>query len=296
MTEEHFDGVEPQRGLRALSDDYDGFILDQWGVLHDGTHPYAGAAECLMRLRRAGKRIVVLSNSGKREADNVRLMTRLGFGSDQYDRFVAAGEHAREAIVARADDFHRKLGRRCFAFTRDGDRVLLEGIGLELVERVDEAEFLVVLGNDSPRRTLGDYEHELRAGIARGLPMVCANPDLWRFSAHGMIEAAGVLARRYEALGGAVFYHGKPHPAIYAACLEALGGCKRDRVLAVGDSLEHDVLGAARVGIDCALIAGGVHAEALGVRWGDLPAPAALRDLLKNAAARPRYVLPAFVW
>jgi HAD superfamily hydrolase (TIGR01459 family) len=296
VTVEDYDGVRALAGFRALADTYDGFIIDQWGVLHDGTQPYAGAAECLSQLRASGKRIVVLSNSGKREAENIRLMARLGFDAALYDRFISAGENARQAIATRADAFHRALGRRCFAITRDGDQALLEGIGLDLVDRVEAAEFLAVLGNDSPRRVLADYEGELQAGIARELPMVCANPDLWRFSAHGMIEAAGVLARRYEALGGAVFYHGKPYPAIYDACFEALRGCDRERILAVGDSIEHDVLGATRVGVACALIAGGVHAQELRVRWGDLPAGPAWRALIANAVARPQYLLPAFIW
>ncbi|MEO8442616.1 MAG: TIGR01459 family HAD-type hydrolase [Betaproteobacteria bacterium] len=291
-----FGGVIALPGFGELARAYDGFILDQWGVLHDGTRPYAGAAECLARLRAAGKRIVVLSNSGKREAENVSLMARMGFEPCLFDRFVSAGEDARRAIETRANAFHRGLGSRCYVFTRDGDHALLEGIGLELVESVDAAEFLVVLGSDSPRRGCADYEPELVAGISRKLPMICANPDVWRFSAHGMIEAAGVLARRYQALGGMVFYHGKPYPAIYDACFDALAGCARERILAVGDSIEHDVLGAARVGLACALIAGGVHAGELGVRWGELPTLLDFNHLMAGACAKPAYLLPAFAW
>lgn len=298
----HFDstpgdygGVTPALGMAALIEAFDGLLLDQWGVLHDGSRPYPGARECLTRARAAGKRIVVLSNSGKRENYNRELMARMGFAPGLFDRILCAGEEARRAIAAPADEFHRALGRRCFAFTRDRDTAVLHGIGIELVQRVEAADFLVVLGSDSPRRVLADYEPELAAARERDLPMVCANPDLWRFTPQGMIEAPGVLARRYEALGGRVFYHGKPYPAIYAACLEALG-CAPERVLAVGDSLEHDVLGAHRVGIACALVAGGVHAVELGVDWGAMPRPDALRRVLAGAPAVPDYLLPAFVW
>lgn len=283
-------------GVSALIDRYDGFIIDQWGVLHDGTTPYPNAAECLRRLRAAGKRIVILSNSGRREADNVRLMTSMGFAADSYDRFISAGEDARAALIARTDSFHRALGVRCYAFTRDDDRSLLDGIGLEFVDRIDDAEFLALIGTDSPRRDLVDYEPELRQAIARRLPMICANPDLLRLSPRGMIEAPGVLARHYEALGGEVFYHGKPHPAIFRSCLAALHGCAPDHVIAIGDSIEHDILGAARAGVPSALIAGGVHAPALELRWGELPTEARWRGFVANAAAKPDYVLSAFVW
>ena len=287
--------VLPVAGMANLADAFDGFILDQWGVLHDGARPYAGAAECLARLRAQGKRVVVLSNSGKREDYNLELMRRMGFERTLFDRLVSAGEDARHAIAARKNCFHRSLGTRCFAFTRDGDRTVLESIGLELVDRVEDAEFLAVLGSDSPQRLLADYEAELRLGIVGGLPMICANADLWRFAAGGMIEGPGVLARRYEALGGAVFYHGKPHPAIYASCLEALG-CACGRVLAVGDSIDHDILGTHRVGIRSALVTGGVHAGALGVTWGKLPGADAWRGFAADAIATPDYLLPAFVW
>lgn len=290
-----FDGSVPLAGVSALAAAYDGYILDQWGVLHDGSRPYSGAAECLQRLRASGKRIVVLSNSSKSETDSLALMAQMGFDTRCIDRFVSAGEEARNALRARADTFHSALGTRCYAFTRGGDRALLEGIGLEFVERVEDAQFLAVIGSDSPARLLAGYEAELRAGIARGLPMVCANPDTARLMPDGITEAQGVLARRYEALGGNVSYHGKPYPAIYRACLAALA-CAPESVLAIGDSADHDVLGASRVGIRSALIPGGVHGAELGVAWGELPAPQAWRRFAANAPARPDYLLAAFNW
>jgi HAD superfamily hydrolase (TIGR01459 family) len=291
-----YGGVAPVAGVSALATDYDGFILDQWGVLHDGTSPYAGAIECLEQLRAAGKRVVVLSNSGRREAENLRFMARMGFPAALFDRFVGAGDDARRAIAARADPFHLALGRRCFAFTRNGDHSLIDGIGLEIVDRVEAADFLAAIGTDSPQRNLPDYEAALQAGISRGLPMVCANPDLVRLSPEGTIEAPGVLARRYEALGGTVFYHGKPHAAIYGSCLDALAIASRERVLAIGDSIEHDVLGASRAGLRSAFVAGGIHAEELEIARGKLPSPQVWCDFAGKAVARPDYLLPAFVW
>jgi HAD superfamily hydrolase (TIGR01459 family) len=287
--------IERVRGMSALAERYGAFILDQWGVLHDGTRPYAGAAECLRCLHAAGKRIVVLSNSGKREADNIALMAGMGFDVSVLARFVTAGEEARAAIRRRSDAFHRALGRRCFAFTRGGDRTLLEGIGLDLVDSVGDADFLAVVGIDSPRRSLAHYETELVAGVERKLPMVCANPDILRLTPSGIVDAQGVLAVRYEALGGRVFYHGKPYPAIYRSCLAALE-CSPEDVIMVGDSVDHDVLGARRAGIASALIPGGVHGEALGIVWGELPSEEAWRTFAASACAQPDYLLTAFNW
>ena len=274
---------------------YDGYILDQWGVLHDGTYPYAGAVECLQRLRAAGKRIVVLSNSSRRETENLALMERMGFDTRLIDRFVSAGEDAHCALQTRTQAFHRRLGQRCYAFTRGGDHSHFDDIGLEFVDRVEDADFLAVIGNDSPQRTLADYEGELQSAFGRRLPMICANPDTARFTPSGLIEAPGVLARRYEELGGDVYYHGKPYPGIYTACLEALG-CDPRKIIAIGDSVEHDVLGASRVGLTSALIPGGVHGPELGVTWGGLPTPEAWSAFSASAPAQPGYLLAAFRW
>jgi ribonucleotide monophosphatase NagD (HAD superfamily) len=125
--------------------------------------------------------------------------------------------------------------------------------------------------------------------------MVCANPDVLRLTPNGIVDAQGVLAVRYEALGGRVFYHGKPYPAIYESCLAALG-CSPKDVIMVGDSMDHDVLGAHRAGIASALIPGGVHGEALGIAWGELPQEDAWRSFAAEAGSRPDYLLAAFNW
>jgi HAD superfamily hydrolase (TIGR01459 family) len=283
-------------GVSQLVARYDGFILDQWGVLHDGAKPYPGAAECVRRLREAGKRLVILSNTGQSAQRNLAVMRDMGFDPACFERFVGAGEDARAALAERREPFHRALGRRCYAFTRAGNHSLIDGIGLARVDRIDDAEFLVVIGIDSPPLGAEDYEHALQAGIARGLPMVCANPDIVRVSPEGTVAAPGALARRYQELGGRVFYHGKPYPAIYGSCLRALPGCPRERVIAIGDSIEHDVLGASRAGLACAFIAGGIHAGELVQRWGELPDAERWRAFSTRAVAQPAYVLPALVW
>ncbi|TSA11945.1 MAG: TIGR01459 family HAD-type hydrolase [Betaproteobacteria bacterium] len=283
-------------GVSELMSGFDGFIVDQWGVLHQGSRPYPGAIDCLERMRDAGKHVVVLSNSAQREAANVRLLEQMGFPARLFERMVVAGEEARAAIMAKSTPFHAKLGARCYAFTRAGERSVFEGIGLAFVTTIGEADFLVALGIDTPYRPLSDYDGELHAARARGLPMICANPDITRFHHGALVAATGALARRYAELGGEVFHHGKPWPAIYASCLVALGDCAPGRVIAVGDSIEHDIVGAARVGLTSAFIAGGIHAPELGAACGKQIEPATWREFENRAIATPDYWLPAFIW
>ncbi|MDQ3216215.1 MAG: TIGR01459 family HAD-type hydrolase, partial [Pseudomonadota bacterium] len=239
-------------GVAALAANYDGFLLDQWGVLHDGVRALSGALDCLAALRAAGKKIVILSNSGRTGDENAVLMQRFGIEPELYDALITAGDDAREAFRSRPDAFYRALGRRCVVVARPADVALVDDFGLESVDNIDAADFVFVLSLDSPRRGVPDYESMLQEARARGLPMVCANPDLTRVTPDAILEAPGAVAKRYEALGGTVRYHGKPDPGIYQSCLatfERLGLYRREQVIAVGDSIAHDVAGADSAGL-----------------------------------------------
>lgn len=288
--------TRPIAGLAALMASHDAFILDQWGVLHDGFTPYAGAIECLRRIRAAGKAVSIVSNSGKRGEDNARLIVQMGFSRDLFDAVICAGDDARDAILHDPDPFYRALGPRCLPMARLEDLHLADGLDRQLVTDVELADFLFVLSMDAPRQSVALWEPVLARAAARGLPMVCGNPDLARVTPSGaLLEAPGLLARRYASLGGAVRTHGKPYPRIYETCLRALPFA-RDRIAAIGDSLLHDVLGAAGVGVSGVLVASGVHREELGITFGQMPDPARCERLYDETGARPDYLVPAFRW
>ena len=287
-------------GLRELASECDALLLDQWGVLHDGHRAYPGAVDCLRRLRDAGKAVVILSNSGKTGAENARLIEAMGFERGLFDAVVSAGDDARDAILASEDAFYAGLGRRCLLLARDADGHLADGLGLEVTTDLDSgperADFVLVMSMDSPAQSVSGWEAVLRRAVARGLPLVCGNPDLARVTRDGsLLEAPGMVARRYEALGGTVRMHGKPDPRIYRACLRPFQAA-HDRNVAVGDSLDHDILGANRVGLRSLLIAAGVHREALGCRFGELPDPARADALYAQAGAVPDLVAASFAW
>jgi HAD superfamily hydrolase (TIGR01459 family) len=283
-------------GMAEFMDDIDAFILDQWGVLHDGYSPCDGAVDCLQRIRAAGKGVVILSNSGKRADENIRLIERMGFARDLFDAVISAGDDARDAILHSPDPFYRNLGPRCLAMTRDADLHLADGLGRQLVADVEEADFLLVLSIDAPRQSVAGWEPVLARAAARELPMVCGNPDFVRVAPSGQLfEAPGLLARRYAELGGAVRLHGKPCARIYEACLRLLP-YPRERIAVVGDSLHHDVAGAAGVGLRSVFIAGGVHREELGIAVGESPDPARCALLYAQARAVPDVLMPMFRW
>lgn len=277
--------------LAALMPRYDGFLLDQWGVLHDGVRPYPDALAALEMLRQAAKRVIILSNSGRSGAENATQLAKFGFARELYDEVISAGDDAREALAARDEPFHQALGRRCLLLAREGETHLAEGLGLDLVDDVETAHFILLMTMDPPRQSVTGWMGLLEAASARGLPMVCANPDLHRASPDGGLqEAPGLVARAYEQLGGIVRYHGKPQPRIYRTCLKKLG-LDSSRVVAIGDSLEHDIAGAQGAGIDSVFIGGGIHHAEIG--WdGAVMDPASCLVLFARAGRSPTYALP----
>ena len=283
-------------GLSSVVDRYDALLLDQWGVLHDGVKPYPGAIDCLARLNAAGKTVIILSNSGRSGEENARFMARMGFDRGHFSAVVSAGDDARDAVQTSDDPFYRGLGRRCLLMARERDSDLVAGLGLEVVSDVEQADFLFALSLDAPRQSVSGWQAVMNRAVARGLPMVCGNPDLAQVTPGGtLLEAVGLLAVRYAELGGQVRSHGKPSPRIYEACLERVS-CERERIVAVGDSLPHDVLGASGVGLASILVASGVHREELGIAFGESPDPARCAALFEQAGVVPDHVVPSFRW
>lgn len=285
------------QGFGPLADAYDGFIFDLWGVLHDGARAYPGAVDALTRLTASGKAAVLLSNSPRRAADLAEMMAAMGFPRDSYRAVVSSGEAVHEALRCRDDPWFAALGRRCLHIGPPRDLPIFDGLDLQRVAGLAEADFLLNSGPGDWRETLEDYRPLLTAAAARGLPMVCANPDLVVMHQGHMMICAGTLARHYVTLGGEVRLLGKPDPAVYELCLARLGVTDRRRILAVGDGLETDIAGATAAGLDSLLCCGGIHAGELGLAWGETPSPERLRALFEaHGGWRPSAVIPVFRW
>jgi HAD superfamily hydrolase (TIGR01459 family) len=283
------------KGVREIVADYDGFVLDLWGVIHDGVKPYPGVLDCMVALLAAGKRVALLSNAPRRADDIVRRITAIGVPRGLYHEVMSSGEEAWRHLKHRDDPFYADLGRKCLHICSDRDLEIRVGLDLDYVESADEADFILNTGPAGWDDTIDNYAPLLAASRERGLKMVCANPDLMVNHGAQLALCAGALAVHYEEIGGEVRWHGKPYPSVYQSCFELLGVADRRRILAVGDSLRTDIAGANGVGVDCLLIAGqGIHVEEF--------APAGSLDLARIEAAaaaagvRPTMVGPRFVW
>ncbi|HEV7369621.1 TIGR01459 family HAD-type hydrolase [Arenibaculum sp.] len=296
MADRHSSELPFLSGVGEIADRYDGFILDLWGVLHNGVEPLPGALDALDRLRAAGKKVCLLSNAPRRCASVATKLGAMGITGDHYHHLMTSGEATHEALRDRPDGWHRALGRRCLHIGPPRDEDVFEGLDIEMVGAPAEADFIVNTGIDDFSETVADYADVLSACAQRRLPMVCANPDLVVVVGTEMAICAGSLAAHYEDLGGDVRYHGKPHAPVYARCLDLLGIGDRRRILAVGDSFRTDVAGANAAGIDSLLVTSGIHLEELAKGWGETPDPARLAAAAQAAGHLPQAAVARFAW
>ncbi|ACJ00533.1 TIGR01459 family HAD-type hydrolase [Rhodospirillum centenum] len=289
-------------GLREVADRYDGYILDLWGVLHDGERAFPGVPEALRALKARGKWICLLSNAPRRFPGTLKRLEAMGLTPDLWHAMMTSGQAAHLALRDPPDDWHAALGPRLYHLGPPRDADVYEGLpGRIRVATPEEADFVVNTGVDDFDETVADYEPVLRRCADRRLPMVCANPDLIVHVGPKLVVCAGLLAQRYEEMGGEVRYHGKPHPPVYRRCfdlLAGLAGAPLDpaRIVAIGDSLRTDVAGARAAGIDAILVTGGIHRDELDAAAGGHGDPAKLEEIAAAAPARPTGALPALVW
>lgn len=238
--------------LLEVAEAYDAIVLDQWGVLHDGSAPYPDGVDCLTEMANAGHLLAVLSNSGKRSDVNLSRITSIGYPSGLFREVMTSGD----ALWRHIDSGHISQ-RRLYPVERSkGDaEVWAEGLDVQLCNDVAQAEAILLMGLPDGSQ-LSDWQGLLTQALGMSLPLYCSNPDRKSPRADGSVISPGALAFAYRDMGGDVTFYGKPHRPIFDALKTALNA---NRILMIGDSLEHDIAGASSAGWDSILIQGGLY-------------------------------------
>lgn len=237
--------------LDALDERYRLILCDIWGCVHDGTRLYPGVAERLLGWRSEGRLVVLITNAPRPANAVEQYLGRVGLPRDAWDAIASSGEAGIAALKA--------LGRSTGFLGTSADREILAGHGLRIAHDDDFTDIACV-GFEQGRWDLDDYRSDLQRWAARGVRMHCLNPDRVVVFGERIIPCAGAIADLYEEIGGSVDWYGKPDSAIYEHALRLAGGIPRENVLAVGDSLATDMLGAARMGFDAVFVTSGIHA------------------------------------
>ncbi|MFT4934294.1 MAG: HAD superfamily hydrolase (TIGR01459 family) [Pseudoalteromonas distincta] len=280
------------QGLSDLTDHYDVLLSDVWGVIHNGRESFPAACAALARWRAERGPVILISNSPRPSADVVAQLDALGVPREAWSAFVTSGDATRLLLAERAPGPAWRLGP-------DRDAPLYEGLGLSF-ESLDKAAFIACTGPiDDETEGPGDYQDRFEGAAARGLEMVCANPDIVVQRGDKLIYCGGALAQLYETLGGKVVMAGKPHAPIYELCVaeaERLTGgpVARSRMLCIGDGVATDVKGANAQGLDVLFIAAGIHGgETITPEGLDA---AAVESLLRQEGAQARWAMADLTW
>ena len=280
-------------GLASIASRYDLILCDVWGVVHNGVAAFPEAVTALQRVRAQGATIILISNAPRPGAVIRKQLEALRVPSDAYDTIIASGDVTREELAKRP-------GVRLYHLGPERDHPNYEGLDVKLVP-LEEAELVVCTGFfDDNNETPDDYREMLAHMRDRGLPMICANPDVVVERGDRLIWCAGALAERYAALGGEVVYAGKPYAPVYKSALALAAKIRgsavaRERVLAIGDGARTDLLGAVTQGFDTLFVFGGIHAVEVLDERGE-PVTERLEHLFAEAGAWPAALIKRLAW
>ena len=262
---------------------YDVLLMDLWGVVYDGHHLYPGSLETLKKLKDLNKEVILFSNVPRRKSTVQNLLNSFNVDESLYKDIVASGEIVNEYLAEK-----KKFGTKYFYLgSPESEEVILNIGGYTKVDHPKDADFSIITG-------IINYFNEAmelaKQAVKHNLPMICTNPDKSSITKNGEVtHCPGVIAEKYEELGGEVIYFGKPHKQIYEYALKNINPTKK--ILAIGDSMENDIKGATNMNINSALVCSGIHRHDLQIKVGELPNQDNLSKLYKKHSLKPTYVL-----
>ena len=278
----------------AVSDQYDAAFVDLWGCMHNGVHALPDAVEAMQAFRAAGGLVVLVTNSPRPWDSVARQINGFGVPDDAWDAIATSGDSARAAMYRgvvgqkiwfmgespRDDDFFKPL------------KIIDNPVEIQKVP-LDQAEGIVCCGPFDPLADVDVNRADFLYAKEKGLKLLCANPDIVVDRGDVREWCAGALAALYAEMGGESRYFGKPHPPIYDLArrrLAALVNASPDpRIIAIGDGIGTDILGAVQEDIDALFISGGLAAAE--TTTDQQPDPNALAEYLQSQQMSATYTI-----
>ena len=252
-------------GLKEIYQNYDIFILDQWGVMHDGYKGYSNAIECIDILFSHNKTLIIISNSSKKKNTTSSRLADLGFNDNHFTEIMTSGEMIWQSLVNENYLQTKNLGQNCFHIldkNKEDGKKYLEGLKkFNFVDSIETADFILACTPFANKNVI-DYIPILTFAKKNNLPFICANPDFDTVESQSgkLAFCMGTIGKLYNNMGGETFILGKPNIEIYNESTKKLTSIDKSRILAIGDSLHHDIKGALNFGIDSLLITStGIH-------------------------------------
>ena len=279
------------KSLGDVSDRYDALFVDLWGCVHNGVKAYSSANYSLKKYRAKGGKVVLVTNSPRPRSGVEKQLTKFGVDPEAWDFIATSGDSARMAM------FQGVVGNKIYFIGTPYEENFFEALNVienpVNIERVslDRAQGIVCTGPFNSLENLDVYFSDFEFAKKRGLKFLCANPDIIVDRGSVREWCAGALAKMYADLGGESLYFGKPFRPIYELARKRLHSSGFEindkRILAIGDGITTDILGAEKEGIDSLFITGGLAALETGTK--EQPDLGLLEHYLKEQNLNPAY-------
>ena len=272
------------KSIEEIFYDYDNFIIDQWGVMHDGTFGYEHAFNSINILNSNNKNLFIISNSSKRSKSSIDNLPKLGFKKNSFINTVTSGEMIWQLLKEKyLDDKNKKNCFHIYDKEKEDGLDFRDGLNLNFVEKVEESDLILACTPFVNLQPI-DYIPLLEVAYKKEITMYCANPDFETVESNGNnnVFCMGAIGEIYKKMGGNVIIKGKPDVSIYAATTNQINLDKK-RTVAIGDSLFHDIQGANNFEIDSVLVKSGIHKDLNQIN-----------NLIKNHQITPTYIIDKF--
>jgi len=279
--------------LADISQNYDVVFCDLWGCLHNGITAYPAAVDALRAFKAKGGTVILLTNAPRQRASVEQQLQRFNTPRDCWDAIATSGDSARVAMFLGA------IGENVYFIGQPHDGVFFDPIKIVTdpvpIRRTDleHATGILCTGPFDPYADPATMRPTFLSAIARGLKLLCANPDIIVDRGEKREWCAGALAQLYRDMGGETLMFGKPHPPVYDLARRRIAELGRDtpdmRILCIGDGIHTDILGAQGEDLDSLFITGGLAAAETETK--DQPNPEALQNFLKTAPATPTFAI-----
>lgn len=287
------------QGISDISDSYTGFIIDTWGVLHDGEKVFESAVECLKELKTRNKFVLLISNSEMDASQTAAELKKLGLPEGYYSEILTSGELLKQGIAKQGEGVFAGLGNTCYLIGGERSRSFLKGVNVDIVEKIENATFLFISGWDDLTQDISAYEDVLREAVRRRIKVLCVNPDGRAMQTINFSTGPAMIAKRLQELGGVVQMIGKPYKPIYHHAIKILhnNNIYPGQTVMIGDSMGHDIIGGTLVNMDTCLIKNGVHSPVFKVA----DSPASVNKILNTLISqynsiRPTYLVDRLKW
>jgi len=286
------------KSLSNIVDKYDTFIIDLWGVIHDGKKVYKHAIDCISKLHKLNKKIIIISNSSKSNLITINKLKKLGLNIKMFTKIITSGEVVLEELRSPTFEWSKNLGNKYYHLSNlleQNKNEFFKKFNKKLVNNINSADFIIA-SSANPEISVFEYVPFLKKAYEKNLPLICLNPDYESVERNKYNQKSicmGSVGRLYEDFGGEVHILGKPSKYIYEKATKSIDNFKKSTTLAIGDSIPHDIAGALNFGVKNILITSGIHSDFLKNKNLDLDQEI---EKLTNFNIRPDYICDKLVF